>query len=330
MYISLIQDSGGPIGLVDAYTPATSPAWLASDCFKVASGNDHIGILSLAGEVLTLGCAEQGQLGRVHQIFSYRGGRKGVMAILTPQVVRCQKPRHAPKPKFVDIFCGHFNMFALTEDHALYVWGLNNYGQLGTDDTKSCFQPRRLPDDTFEELKELQVSGGQHHTVLSCAGNVYVMGRRDYGRLGLGQDDEQEPLRPKRVSSLSGAVDVAAGCACSLAVLESGRVYGWGMNTNLQLGVKTADEDLWTPVEVGGNWLENKKVLGVSLGGQHAALLVQDDSSTSHTPNSSHSNTSHSNTSISHGNTTTENQNTHQDMDHTPQNELELQDKKPS
>ena len=45
---------------------------------KITSGGDHLVALSDAGEVFTVGCAEQGQLGRVAECFSARGGRKGL------------------------------------------------------------------------------------------------------------------------------------------------------------------------------------------------------------------------------------------------------------
>ena len=91
--------------------------------------------------------------------------------------------------------------FALTEDEVVHSWGLNNYGQLGTDDTESYFQPKRLPDDWIKEddetdsIKEnkkkenaaktrkydgLEISGGQHHTVVCNKGSVYVLGRKEY------------------------------------------------------------------------------------------------------------------------------------------------------
>ena len=45
---------------------------------KIASGGDHLVALTDFGEIYTLGCAEQGQLGRVAECFSVRGGRKGI------------------------------------------------------------------------------------------------------------------------------------------------------------------------------------------------------------------------------------------------------------
>ena len=40
------------------------------------TGSDHLTLLTEHGDIYTLGCAEQGQLGRVPECFSSRGGRK--------------------------------------------------------------------------------------------------------------------------------------------------------------------------------------------------------------------------------------------------------------
>jgi alpha-tubulin suppressor-like RCC1 family protein len=44
---------------------------------KVASGADHMALLTQDGAVFTLGNSEQGQLGRVPEMFAHRGGRRG-------------------------------------------------------------------------------------------------------------------------------------------------------------------------------------------------------------------------------------------------------------
>ena len=68
-------------------------------------------------------------------------------------------------------------------------------------------------------------------------------------------------------------VTVAAGGACSFVVTATGELYGWGMGTNLQLGMSD-EEDVWTPERVTGKKMENRRTLAVSVGGQHTALLV--------------------------------------------------------
>ena len=253
---------------------------------KIASGCDHVTVLTEDGSILTFGCAEQGQLGRVHEVFSARGGRKGIQLLLEPQQVRFRKP----KPKFTDVFCGSYHTFGLTEN-GIYTWGLNNYGQIGTNDTISRFQPEKLPADWIaatdvkkanhalssstagKGLEGMVMSGGQHHTVICHQGMVYVMGRREYGRLGLGESNSEEPSTPRKVPELEKSVQIAAGTVCSFALNESGDLYSWGMGTNLQLGTGQ-EEDLWKPGKVKAKKLEGKRVVCVSAGGQHTGLLA--------------------------------------------------------
>ncbi len=218
--------------------PSIYPELVYSSSFnkaiKVASGSDHVVILTDQGDVLTFGCGEQGQLGRVPECFSARGGRKGVGMLLHPQVVRFRKVRGCPKLRFNDVFCGTYHTFALSQDKGVYVWGLNNYGQLGTDDDQTRFQPELLKkswekDDgegTDAGGQHTEICGGQHHTVLCHNGSVYVMGRKEYGRLGLGPNSE-EPQEPKEVPELANVRSVAAGTACSFAVTEKGILKPW-------------------------------------------------------------------------------------------------------
>ena len=268
----LLQDSRGPFGLVQAGSTCPTPTVVYSSpthpAEKVASGDDHVVILTKNGVVISFGCAEQGQLGRVPEVFSSRGGRKGIQRLLQPQQVRFRKSRRFPVPKFVDVFCGSYNTFALTEDKGVYVSGMNNFGQLGTDDLESRYQPVRLPEDWLDDrgYEGFGICSGQHHTVLCSKGCVYVMGRREYGRLGLGEKTNMEPSTPYKVQGLSDVVAVAAGSSCSFAVTKSGELYSWGMGTNLQLGTGKED-DVWKPTKVASG------VLAADIGGQHSALL---------------------------------------------------------
>ena len=213
--------------------PSSSPELVYSAPYnkavKVVSGSDHVMILTDQGDIFTFGCGEQGQLGRVPECFSSRGGRKGLSLLLQPQVVRFKKARGVPKPRFSDVFCGLHSTFAVTDTQRVYAWGLNNYGQLGTDDLDIRFQPERLPQNWTERNDDggrgpdsrLLIAGGQHHTLLCRDGGVFVMGRADYGRLGLGENCGERSV-PTRVPDIDRANSVAAGSCCSFSVTESG------------------------------------------------------------------------------------------------------------
>lgn len=130
---------------------------------------------------------------------------------------------------------------------------------------------------SFDSSKNwVKITGGQHHTLaLDGEGKVYALGRKEYGRLGLGENSE-DAKEPTLIPALSDfkCIDVACGSTVSFAVTEFGVCYAWGMGSNGQLGTGDDDSDLYEPKEIKGKQLEGKKVLSASSGGQHTVLLV--------------------------------------------------------
>lgn len=67
--------------------------------------------------------------------------------------------------------------------------------------------------------------GGQHHTlVLSKDNKCFAIGRKDYGRLGLGNIEEEVIDKLTEIKSLEekGIVSLECGECCSFAVSEEG------------------------------------------------------------------------------------------------------------
>ncbi|XP_062256083.1 regulator of chromosome condensation [Platichthys flesus] len=266
------RDNNGVIGLLEPMKTAPFPVKvpLSETVVKIASGNDHLVLVTLEGNVYTSGTAEQGQLGRVPEHFSNRGGRKGLERLLIPQVVKVKGKVH-----FIDAFCGAYFTFAISKEGNVYGFGLSNYHQLGTKTPKLCFVPVKLACFKNSTISWVDFSGGQHHTVcLDTEGQVYSLGRAEYGRLGLGEGAE-EKNEPTPVMGMEPASGVTSGASVSYAVTREGSVYAWGMGTNLQLGTGEEDDE-WKPVKMTGKQLENRTVLMASSGGQHTVLLVKD------------------------------------------------------
>ena len=208
--------------------------------------------------------------------------------LLSPQMVRFRRTKGVPYPRIDDVFAGAYNTLAVAKDKRMYVWGLNNFGQLGIKDTDIHYLPEKLPDDWLmaqgsgNDANKFPFcfSGGEHHSVMCAGGRVFTMGRKEYGRLGLGKD-AAEPNQPAEVRPLKNVSSVACGGSCSFAVTNAGKAYSWGFGTNLQTG--TGEEDTWTPTEMTGKHLEGKRVLSSSSGGQHTAMLITADHSDSET-----------------------------------------------
>ncbi|XP_045583192.1 regulator of chromosome condensation [Procambarus clarkii] len=270
------RDNNGPLGFLDKGNLQKTPRQILSDVpvIKISSGNNHLALLSQDGRVFTCGCGESGQLGRIAEVFASRDSRnrKGIETLLDPQPIKVFKSRKAVL--FDDVWAGGVGTFARARETGnIYAFGLNNYNQLGDEDTNLKFQPVLLKSFVGKTWK--QISGGQHHSLaLTDDGTAYCMGRREYGRLGLGEL-QHDIKKPTAITTLEGqkAISVSAGECVSLVVMESGDVYGFGMGTNNQLAQGDEDDQL-VPVKLTGKQLVDRRVVDAVAGGQHTIILA--------------------------------------------------------
>lgn len=249
---------------------------------KVASGSDHIVLLTSLGQVYTCGCAEQGQLGRTSERGCGRNARSGaekgqIAKLLQPSLINL-KP--SLKLHFDNIWAGAYGTFArVAGKNDIYVCGLNNYNQLGL----KALGPQYLPklSKEFSKYSWNLISAAEHHTIaLDQDGVPYAIGRKEYGRLGLGKDCE-DAIELAEITELKGKniVDVGCGSATSFAVTDKGELYGWGMGTNGQLG-NGEEEDCFQPTLVKSKQLVDRTVFKVSGGGQHTIILATETPTT--------------------------------------------------
>ncbi|XP_072357167.1 regulator of chromosome condensation isoform X2 [Scyliorhinus torazame] len=268
------RDNNGVIGLLEPMKTCFFPQKVPLDVpiVKITSGNDHLVLLSLDGDIYTSGCGEQGQLGRIAECFTNRGGRRGLERLLIPKSLHL-KAKGSGKVRFCDVFCGAYCTFAISKEGHVYGFGLSNYHQLGTSGTAPCYSAHKLTAFKNSTKSWVKFAGGQHHTLcLDSEGKVYSLGRAEYGRLGLGEEGTEKNA-PTIIQGLPVITGVACGASVSYAVSKDGRAFAWGMGTNFQLSTGS-EEDVWNPVQMSGQQLENREVLSISSGGQHTALLV--------------------------------------------------------
>jgi RHS repeat-associated protein len=174
-------------------------------------------------------------------------------------------------PPVRQLAVGGLHLLALSESGTVWAWGANFSGQLGDGSTSTSTVPKQVVGLTDVVAV---AAGFEHSLAVRADGTVWAWGFNQFGQLGNGTSGfGSNSSVPVQVSSLSSAVEVAAGGDHSLALLDNGAVRSWGRNNQGQLGNGTIDSRN-TPGAVSG--VSGVTMLAADASGNHSFAL-QDD-----------------------------------------------------
>ncbi|NXU74854.1 RPGR regulator, partial [Oreotrochilus melanogaster] len=169
------------------------------------------------------------------------------------------------------ISCGDEHTAIVTGNGKLYMFGSNNWGQLGLGSKNTVSKPTCVKALKPEKTK-LAVCGRNHTLVYTEKGNVYAAGGNSEGQLGLGDTEERTTFHVISFFTNQHKIkQLAAGSYTSAAVTEDGQLFVWGDNSEGQIGLAgEAYVSIPCPVDVG------KPVASISCGYYHSALVTGD------------------------------------------------------
>ncbi|KAK6104766.1 Regulator of chromosome condensation (RCC1) repeat family protein [Brugia pahangi] len=126
---------------------------------QLSAGNEHVLILTVSGLVYSMGIGSRGVLGHAN-----------LRCEQHPKQVECLSPL-----RVTQVACGKWHSAALTEDGDVYLWGWNNFGQLG-----DCCEVGEILDiPTPLDILEIIVQ-------ISAYGNATWLKRSDHWELTFG------------------------------------------------------------------------------------------------------------------------------------------------
>ncbi|HEX8698666.1 MAG TPA: RTX toxin [Myxococcaceae bacterium] len=180
------------------------------------------------------------------------------------------------------IRAGNSHTCALFNNGAMRCWGLNDYGQLGyenTIDIGDTEKPYTAGDVALVGVGARIALGGKHTCALLDTGLVRCWGNNQYGQLGYNTTEhvgDGEAIASYGYVNLGGiASKIAAGGEHTCALMNNGTVRCWGRNNYGQLGYGDTEnigdnEQPWTAgvVNVGGT------VTNIVAGGAHTCALL--------------------------------------------------------
>jgi alpha-tubulin suppressor-like RCC1 family protein len=213
----------------------------------IAAGCHHSLALTASGEVWAWGESAQGELGDGTTTLSTRPAPVHVSALDGLQITA--------------LAAGGQHSAALTRDGAVYAWGDNRSGQLGTGDTAQHATPVRL--GGVPSIAALSLGPSQSlfvaadHSLLASGSNLH-------GELGDGTTSD----RSAPVTVARDVRQAAAGDGFSLAVTGTATLLAWGRDDTGQLG-SPPGAGRAIPAAVPGTGT----VTTVAAGGRHALAV---------------------------------------------------------
>jgi len=171
------------------------------------------------------------------------------------------------------IHTGQFHNIAILEDGRVFVWGLNNRGQLGLGHTDEVDVPRLNP--ILTEISQnrgiVKFRNGSHtNHILTGDGHVYGWGQARYGQLGLAYavyaqldyillGTPPEPHRfletPTEIPYLTNLhvqhtiVEWHSAGHHNNVIMGNGSVWAWGRNAASRTGIPGGGAIIYTPTQ---------------------------------------------------------------------------------
>jgi len=232
---------------------------LLKDVKQVANGEWHSLILKTDGKLFSYGNNSYGQRG-----FE---ANKDLTGVVPDEQSSELLEINSDGKKIKNIYAKWMNSAFITTDHELYVWGNNEFGNLGNLSKGDLDEQTRdnyisYPLKIMDGVKKISF-GKDHTAVLLLNGDVYVSGSNELGQLGI---NSNKKVITKFVKVYSNVKDVSCGFKNTYIIDSNDNLYGVGDNRFNQISSSKINN-------VSKFMLIDKDVCSVSAGTNFCGIL---------------------------------------------------------
>ena len=244
---------------------------------KIISGNYFKAVQDENGKLYTWGRSSYGLLGDGTTEESY-----------SPKCLNDIPGNALYGKQIVRVLYNIDSMVVFDKDGKVYIWGNNNYGQLGNGTTKNVCEPICINDIPGTALYGKQIvkifESAYTINILDSNGKLYTCGYNSYGQLGNGTTNHI--YVPICISDIAGSAlenkkieDIISTAFNKIAIDSEGKVYTWGKNDYGQLGNgNTKDRSIPICIsDIEGSALKNKKITKVEKGNSYKTYIIARD-----------------------------------------------------
>ena len=185
--------------------------------------------------------------------------------VLTPLLPAWAEERAEDQPPLI-VRCGGSFVYAIDREGKIWGWGDNRKGQAGYEKYQLVRTPSLVATNLDgRDIRDIQC-GNENALFLMKDGSVYACGANDHSRLGV-KDQKGSANTPILIPTLKDIVQIDCGFGQSLALDSSGHVWGWGKNSEGQVGVGTR-QTVEEPTDLGLT-----DIVQIGCGGRYSMAL---------------------------------------------------------
>ncbi|KAK2587103.1 hypothetical protein KPH14_002869 [Odynerus spinipes] len=229
---------------------------------RVAMGLRHTAVITRDRRVFACGADNKGQLGlKCDSTDCNRKSNNFGSFTLVPEL------RNA-----VDVSCGQHHTVVATDRAEVYVFGANDYGQLGISNELSPMisTPTKLTNVRFSP--PIETHAGWTHTAILNDNTIFAWGRNTYGQLG---QERAITWKPDLIENIPKINQFSVGSQHNLAVTDDDIILCWGWNEHGSCGTgDTIDVLIPKPVSIP----QNSRGILIGTGAGHSFAVIKKES----------------------------------------------------
>ena len=127
------------------------------------------------------------------------------------------------------IALSNINAAVITEDGSLYMWGKNNYGQLGINSIQNSH--KKIQTTNISDVNRVILLVDNCVAAITANGSLYMWGKNSYGQLG--DETTENKTSPYKVSQLQNVTYISnhSNYNVTTAITQNHEIWQWGMRT---------------------------------------------------------------------------------------------------